>query len=166
VWLCRKYGFQRALAVEPEPSNADLARANLQANRIPGEVIQAAVGRVDRQAYFARHNHSNRGSVADAGFPVRMVSMSTLLTLLPDDQRIDLLKVDIEGGEQELFTGDLQWLERVDAIVAEFHPEIVDYPRLIGILEGAGFRYLKPGRDPGVRMDFFLRTQRETEFAR
>lgn len=37
-------------------------------------------------------------------------------------QRIDLLKIDIEGAELELFSaGDLTWLDRVDCIAIELH---------------------------------------------
>ncbi len=42
-------------------------------------------------------------------------------------ETIDLLKMDIEGGEQALLTGDTAWLSSVNAIVAEFHPSVVDY---------------------------------------
>jgi len=38
--------------------------------------------------------------------------------------RVDLLKVDIEGAERELFlTEDLSWLARVGAIAIEFHED-------------------------------------------
>ena len=37
--------------------------------------------------------------------------------------RIDLLKIDIEGAEVELFKGDTEWLSRVGAIAIEFHGE-------------------------------------------
>jgi hypothetical protein len=35
--------------------------------------------------------------------------------------RISLLKIDIEGSELELFSGDTSWIERVDAIAIELH---------------------------------------------
>ena len=84
-----------------------------------------------------------------------MVSMSTLLRRIPEGTNIDLMKMDIEGGEQELLTGDVAWLVRVRSIIAEFHPEVVDYPGLIKRLERAGFRYLSPALTG--RMDSFVR---------
>jgi hypothetical protein len=37
-------------------------------------------------------------------------------------KRVDLLKVDIDGAERELFSmRDLSWLACVDAIAIEFH---------------------------------------------
>jgi hypothetical protein len=35
--------------------------------------------------------------------------------------RIDVLKVDIEGAELELFTGPTDWLASVDCVVVETH---------------------------------------------
>ncbi len=54
------------------------------------------------------------------------------------------MKMDIEGGEQALLTGPLEWLNRTKAIIAEFHPDIVDYPLLTGLLERQGFKYVPP----------------------
>jgi len=34
---------------------------------------------------------------------------------------VDLIKIDVEGAERELFQGDLSWLERTRAIAIEFH---------------------------------------------
>ncbi len=39
--------------------------------------------------------------------------------------RVDLLKIDIEGSEFEVFSGDCSWLKRVGIIVIELH----DYMR-------------------------------------
>jgi methyltransferase FkbM-like protein len=36
---------------------------------------------------------------------------------------VDILKVDIEGAEVQLFSGNLDWLERVRALLIEFHDE-------------------------------------------
>jgi Methyltransferase FkbM domain len=44
--------------------------------------------------------------------------------------RFGLIKIDIEGGEQELFGGPTEWLACTDAVIIESHPTIVDYPRL------------------------------------
>jgi FkbM family methyltransferase len=56
--------------------------------------------------------------------------------------RIGLLKVDIEGGEFSVFgTGeDLRWLERVDQVVLEVHPDWGDAVGLIGRFQQYGYR--------------------------
>jgi FkbM family methyltransferase len=55
--------------------------------------------------------------------------------------RIDLLKVDIEGGEFAVFDEgeDLRWLERVDQMVMEVHPQWGDAVGLVDRLRRHGF---------------------------
>jgi hypothetical protein len=45
-------------------------------------------------------------------------------------ERIDLLKVDIEGAEAELFANPRAWIDRVGVLAIEFHDELQpDLPR-------------------------------------
>ena len=53
--------------------------------------------------------------------------------------RVDLLKVDIEGAEFGLFDGDLGWLARVRRIAMEVHAEFGDPARLARRLADHGF---------------------------
>jgi FkbM family methyltransferase len=71
---------------------------------------------------------------------IPVVSMSTVLKSLPEEAPIDLLKIDIEGSEQQLLTGDTEWLRRVQALIIEFHPAQVDVAALTAILESAGLK--------------------------
>lgn len=54
------------------------------------------------------------------------------------------MKLDIEGGEEHLFTGDLGWLAEVECLLAEFHPATADIDRITGLLETAGLRCRLP----------------------
>ena len=51
----------------------------------------------------------------------------------------DLLKVDIEGAEVELFRGDLTWLDRTNAIAIEFHQDSRRESRFDAIMQEHGF---------------------------
>jgi FkbM family methyltransferase len=160
VWLAKTYGATRIVAVEPDPSNAKLVRQNLRANGIDATVIEAAIGSSDGTAFFSNNRESNIGKVASSGNPVTMISMSTLLAQLGEGQMIDVLKLDIEGGEQELLSGNLDWLKRVSAIIAEFHPEVIDYPGCIRAIEGAAFTYLPTNSVFSKSMDAFVNAAR------
>ena len=133
------------IAVEPSPQNARLTRLNLEGNRIVAEVIEAAVGAHDGTAMFQDAGESNLGRLDDVagGRSVAVVSMDTLLQRLPPGAEIDLVKMDIEGGEGPLLqSGNLKWLGRVRSIIAEFHPEVIDYPAVIKSVESQGFRHI------------------------
>jgi FkbM family methyltransferase len=156
VWLAKTYGADRIVAVEPDPSNARLVRANLLANGLNATVIEAAVASADGTAFFQNNDESNLGRVATAGRPVKLVAMSTVLAYFDDAQTVDVLKLDIEGGEQELLSGDLTWLKRVGSIIAEFHPEVIDYPGCIRALESADFTYIPANSVFPKNMDAFV----------
>lgn len=156
VWLAKTYGASRLVAVEPDPSNARLARKNLQDNGIDATLIEAAIGSTDGTTFFAESAESNLGQVASAGRPVKMISMATLLGYLNAGQMIDVLKLDIEGGEQDLLSANIEWLQRVKSIIAEFHPDRVDYPTLIKTIENANFTYLPPSSVFPDNMDAFV----------
>ena len=41
-----------------------------------------------------------------------------------DVMHIDILKVDIEGAEKEVFSNASAWIEHISVIMAELHPHI------------------------------------------
>ena len=45
-------------------------------------------------------------------------------------ERIDLMKMDIEGAEDGLFRGDIAWLNKVEVLLIEIHTE--EGKKLIG----------------------------------
>jgi len=56
--------------------------------------------------------------------------------------RLGLVKIDIEGGEQQLFDGPTEWLASTDAIIAEFHPALADCSRIVKTISSRGFDYI------------------------
>lgn len=156
MFLTARYGCGCVVAVEPVPANAELARRNLAANEVPARVVEAAVGPCEGTTGFEMHRDSNRGRAGGTDHPVPMVSMPTILAMTPSG-RADLVKLDIEGGEEALLLGDVAWLDDVGALVVEFHPPLVDQARLVSVLRHAGFRYLPAGSAWPGSMDSFVR---------
>lgn len=76
-----------------------------------------------------------------AGQRPASVSVPELMSAYRID-RIDLLKVDIEGGEFAVFGPgeDLRWLDRVDQVVMEVHPQWGDTASLVDRLGEHGFQ--------------------------
>lgn len=159
LYLKNRYEPAVVIAVEADATNAELTRRNCEPLGVT--VIEAAIGPHDGIARFFASNESNLGAVSGPdgeGTEVPMISMPTLL----DDlgiTTIDLLKMDIEGGEQVLLDGPTEWLSRVRAIIAEFHPGVVDYEGLVRRLVEHGFRYFPAGSAWPGSMDAFVREQ-------
>jgi len=158
LWFAHHYGCKNVIAVEPSPANARVVRLNLESNNVNARVVEAAVGARDGTAFFQDGADSNVGHLAsDGGREVPVVSMDTLLGSVPPDAQIDVVKMDIEGGEGPLLRENLAWLGRVKSLIAEFHPDLIDYPAAIRSIESQGFRYI-PAHSAGPdSMDAFVR---------
>jgi FkbM family methyltransferase len=154
VWLAKRYPIERVIAVEPDHSNAVIARRNLELNAIKSDVLEAAIGPHEGTARFESSQASNLGRLSEKGVPVAMMTVDKILekSACP---RFGLVKIDIEGGEQQLFDGPLDWLDRIGAIIIEFHPALVDYSRIIKVIESREFTYTRSNSVFRNNMDCF-----------
>jgi FkbM family methyltransferase len=143
------------IAVEPDPENAALARRNLADFEV--DVVEAAVAAQAGWVRFASSGESNLGRISSNGdMIVRAITMPEVVELCPGGH-IDLLKVDIEGGEGDLFGGDCSWLTKVSTIIAELHPDLTDVSAVIDRIGAAGFRYIPGGSAWPGSMDGWTR---------
>lgn len=138
LYLATRAPRARLVCVEPSPANAGLLRRNLAA--LPNAtVVEAAVAAGSGPVAFDDGHPAWGGRLAAHGPTlVRGLSMDDLLRETLPVGRVDLLKVDIEGAERELFAGDTGWLDRVDRIVAELHPPYA-FEEFRALLAGRGF---------------------------
>lgn len=152
VWFARTYG-STVLSVEPLAENVALAKRNVALNRVSVEVVEAAVGASDRTGRFDPGPGANLGRLADAGRSVGVLSPATLLDRLG---HVDLVKMDIEGGEAAALA-DPSWLSGCDSLIVEFHPARVDYEHLVDAIVGCGFEFYRHGSVLPKTADFFIR---------
>ena len=107
----------RVIAVEAGPATVELLRDNLAANAISNvEVVHAAIGSSDGRVHF--HESSAFGHVTDDPQAVDVESV-TVATLIDrhDVDRVDLIKIDVEGWEPDVIEGCGDVLERLQPIV-------------------------------------------------
>lgn len=110
------------VAVEPEPSNAASLRANLRLNDITNViVVESALDAVAEKIVYVAGT-GTMARVASAGIPVRTSSLDALARRL-SIQRIDAIKMDIEGSENAIFATPLTsaMLGVTDVIAVEVH---------------------------------------------
>ncbi|GAB2768160.1 hypothetical protein GCM10027275_08340 [Rhabdobacter roseus] len=137
------YPAARITAFEAEPAIADLLRANLLRNVITDvEVVDRAVWTDDEGVWFGSEaaDSSSIFSTAER----RQVPSVRLRNYLVAEERIDFLKIDIEGAEIEVLQDCHDVLGHVQNLFVEFH-SYVDHPQgLAGVMrvfEENGFRY-------------------------
>jgi FkbM family methyltransferase len=122
----------RVLCVEPNCETYELLVRNVRKLSRSGrcQTLKAAVWGTHQRLASNQKTPADRYSmfavrVASANEPstVEGYTITEILDYSGFD-RVDLLKVDIEGAERELFsTKDLSWLDRVGAIAIEFHED-------------------------------------------
>lgn len=157
VYFAWRHGARTVVAVEPDPDNARILRRNLAQNGVEAVVLEAAVGPTDGEARFSRTVDSNLGKVGETGMKVQMLSMESVLRAL-GDRRVDMLKIDIEGGEGPLLLGqDLPWMEQVDAVMIELHGDLIGDEKILDAVRLRGFDYIPAGSVRVGSADTFVR---------
>jgi len=118
----------RIIAIEPEESNIELLRRNTAGlERV--SVKAAALWPYKTRLHFNDSDAEKWAfSVKEASPRSDGVAAVTIPEILAETgaERIDLLKIDIEGAEKELFSdGWEEWLPRIGRIVIELHDRLV-----------------------------------------
>ncbi len=126
----------RIVAVEPHPVSAGLVEQNVAANGFAErvDVVRAALGSAVGRASFHLSGGGDTSSLANRVGDVETIEVEVVTgdALLGDDAVLDVIKLDLEGGELEALRG----LERTIARSRERLTLFVEcYPAM---LEGAG----------------------------
>jgi FkbM family methyltransferase len=128
-------GSGRVLAIEPNPSICAELLENRRLNSLESSiaVVNAAVGNRSRLAAFGVPFKDNQGTCreVDGTFANRFYSYTVPLADVCAElgiDRIKLLKIDVEGAENSVLDGVLDWERlRPEHIVLEYLPEHFDY---------------------------------------
>jgi FkbM family methyltransferase len=124
ILFALKYPKARIVAIEPEPSNF----ARLVRNVAPYKMItpiQAALWKEDGEVNLGASTAHPKGAfqIVDKGRQrIRAITVDTVMREAGTDS-IDLLKVDIEGAEIEVFES-CAWIKKVQVIAIELHDRV------------------------------------------
>jgi FkbM family methyltransferase len=134
IYFTLRYPGVRVIAVEASEENFRLLVRNTSAfpnvepvNAAlwprPGSLVLTDPGTGLWGLQVADAGTQDNAAREDAGESADSVRAITIPEIISDHQleRIDLLKVDIEGSEKELFAAPAPWLGQVDAICVELH---------------------------------------------
>jgi FkbM family methyltransferase len=120
LWFHQRFGEAAIVAIEPEQDNARILRANLAS--VPrATVIEAAIagaaGKVDVRdgatGWDVTTTRSETGSIP-------AITMGDALASVPDGTPF-IAKIDIEGFESDLFSGDCSWINDMAMVIIEPH---------------------------------------------
>lgn len=127
LYFLLKYPRATVICVEPGSGNLGVLKKNL-ADEIRTQKVfveEAAIAKADGTAFLSvpalQYNTRITGN-NEEDMEVRCISMNSLLKKYAVGQ-IDILKIDIEGAEEDLFLHDTQWLQNVRQVIIETHSE-------------------------------------------
>ena len=130
VYFANKYPDARIIAIEPEQSNFDLLKENTAP--YPNiTAVQAALWNRNEEINLIDPGLGKWGFMTDGKQPpgqspdnvCHAVKAFTVDRIIEDYdlKRVNILKVDIEGAEKEVFSDTSAWIDSVDSIIVELH---------------------------------------------
>ena len=147
VLFATRWPQARILAVEPATENVILLKRNTGPYRRV-DALQAAVWSHPTQLSVANPDDAvNAFRMTESADEKRAQAQIPALTVAQlvarlGCERLDLLKMDVEGAEAEILRGAAEWLDRVNVLVVELHDRLARGcgEALCGALHGRHFQ--------------------------
>ena len=118
--------FNNIIALEPNPHTADILRKNIQMNKTSNvEVVQKAASdktgpiTLYEGIFSSTYTTAENFVLAKPGGTKMEISGITLDSLLSPYDRIDLVKIDVEGSELSVLEGAKETLPRIQKLIVE-----------------------------------------------
>jgi FkbM family methyltransferase len=155
IVLAAQFPEAQFLLVEPDPRNLERLQNTLRWNGLAADVVGSAVApsagrlrlRIGQDPTCSALETSTMHVLPDS-VEVDVCTVDELLFRAGWDG-VDLVKIDIEGTEEELLTKNNAWLARTQALVVEIHPAC-SVEKITSVLDGFGLRLRRHrrGREP------------------
>ncbi len=134
LYMCRGTGKSgKVYAVEPDPNNIELLRANIKENNFDNicEITQCAISDADKTLEFWQADKPNLSSVHKTKHSTSKIDVDaySLETFFKDRLFPNFIKMDVEGHEVSIFQGGLDYFSNNKgsvSILLEVHPHFYD----------------------------------------
>src|SRR5215470_7956690 len=125
VYFANKYPDAQIVAVEPEASNFEMLKQNT--SEYPGVfAVQAAIWNTTAALEIENKGDASWSfRIREAGETpgeVKALTITEIIRLFKADS-VDILKLDIEGAEKEVFSSNVGWLDKVRVVIIELHDQ-------------------------------------------
>ena len=126
LYFLQQYPQAQVICIEPDASNFEMLQKNFSQEIKTGKVkvLQEAAMGTDGFVSFesADAKYNSRVTQDGTGKKIPAISMVSLMQRA-GISHIDILKIDVEGAEKYIFSGNIDWLQKVDNILLETHSD-------------------------------------------
>jgi FkbM family methyltransferase len=142
LYFKKLYSNATVLAYEPDTENFQLLQKNIAQNNLHGvECRQKAVWINNSMLSFASDgSQGSKIAVNDAGRKQVQVQAERLADILKEN-KVDFLKIDIEGAEVDVLKDCEPFLENVQQLFVEYHGKAEESEKLAQLLQIVKGRY-------------------------
>jgi FkbM family methyltransferase len=143
LYLKSKYPNARIVAFEPDAKVFSCLKKNIEENKLSGIELNEAAVWINNSGIEFGAEGADGGSVYFDGKKTKVKSVR-LAELLEKEKAIDLLKIDIEGAENDVLPDCEPHLKKVKNLFLEYHSwsgNEQQLDTLLAILRRSGFRY-------------------------
>jgi len=142
LYFKKLYPKAQVIVFEPDTNNFSLLQKNAKENNLTDVTLhQSAVWTANGTLSFAS-NASEASHIATDGSGSQIVQSVRLADLIAAADKIDFLKIDIEGAEWPVIQDCAPYLGKVSNLFLEYHGKTAETGKLSGIfqiLENNGF---------------------------
>lgn len=112
----------KIIALEPEPKNLKMFEHHMKENKIKGvKIIHGALAGKTEERLLEISENSHNHRLGKTGMKIQAYSLNDLMSQNKID-KISLLKMDIEGGEHEVFDNlTSEDFTRINTVIMEYH---------------------------------------------
>lgn len=131
-WFAHHFPEGHICAFEPQGENFEFLSKNVQEIKGDIQVIKAAVGASDGFVDVVDEGQGECGfrtKISSHG-ETKLISLKRFLSEKISEGFVPfLVKIDIEGGEEQLFSGECQWMDCFPLIIIELHDWLIPRKR-------------------------------------
>lgn len=142
IYFGLKYPNAKIHCYEPNVNLIPILRKNIELNNINAEIFNEALSNREGELFFEiNENHQySKLSEKDTSIKVRAVSINGKYS----GQRIDILKLDIEGEEEKVIQSIDFKLVSIGIIIQEIHYDRVNFEKIESIIKSNEYEFEPP----------------------
>lgn len=151
IYFKTLYPEGKVIGFEPSPEIRELALKNIEQNNLKDvSILPFALAKEEGEAVFHIASHDSRAGsltsrMSNRGYEVKPIKVECKRLSKYLTNKVDFLKLDIEGTEDDVLEECKQYLKNVKYLFCEYHVgdglAAKRLPKILEILDDAGFKY-------------------------